>query len=97
MKLSTEEFIDYSHLCVLETLLEKSVEFQRLNLPSRDVLLGEVKGELRRFDKLDHDRRMADRGYAMEPGDEIPGDASFMEPGDEIPGDASFKEPGDEL
>jgi hypothetical protein len=59
MKLSVEEYIDYSHLCILETLLEKSVEFQRLNLPSRDVLLGEVKGELRRFDKLDRDRRIA--------------------------------------
>jgi len=86
MKLSVDEYIDYSHLCVLETLLEKNVEYQRLNLPSRDKLLGEVKGELRRLDKLDHDRRIAATGSGF-----------FMEPGDELPGDVSFKEPGDEL
>jgi len=80
MKLSVEEYIDYSHLCVLETILEKSVEFQRLNLPSRDELLAEVKGELRRLDKLDHDRRMA----IMEPLDEVPRCTAFMEPGDEL-------------
>jgi hypothetical protein len=84
MKLSTDEYVDYGHLCVLETLLEKSIEFQRLNLPSRDKLLGEVKGGLRRLEKLDHDRRMANRSYATEPLDEVPAGVATREPGDEL-------------
>jgi hypothetical protein len=79
MKLSIDEYVDYKHLCVLEGILERNIEYQRLNLPSKDKLLGEVKSELKRLEKLESDRRK----NITEPLDEFPPGTATREPGDE--------------
>ena len=80
MKLTIDEYVDYRHLCVLEVLLEKNLEYQRLNLPSRDNLLREVKSEIDRLEKLDWVRR--EGSHATEPLDEFPPGTATREPGD---------------
>lgn len=88
MDLTIDEYIDYKHLCVLEGLLEKNIEYQRLNLPSRQDLLKEVKSELNRIENLDKERRerrkRRERSYTTEPLDEVKDGAATMEPGDEL-------------
>lgn len=80
MKLTIDEYTDYKHLCVLEGLLEKNLEYQRLNLPSRQNLLIEVKSELEKLERLDKVRR--DGSHATEPLDEFPPGTATREPGD---------------
>jgi len=57
MKLTIDEFVDYKHLLILEGLLERNIEYKRLNLPSRDTMLAEVKSEISRLESLDAERR----------------------------------------
>lgn len=55
-KFTIEEFGDWRELCKLETLLEKRVSILRLNLPSREKLLSEVKVEINKLTNLEKER-----------------------------------------
>lgn len=50
-EMTTQKYMDLTELQSLETLLSKNVHVLRLNLPSREILIKEIKDEIKKIEE----------------------------------------------